>query len=183
MQKYAVRASLIQSAFHIEQIRDSVISKSIPYYNRSSPMLHSWSDAACYSFFTISSSPIDPSFWQKYFELWFVSTNDFIPVLYYPVFVRLGPMGHFEIILFPQQLFLDSKSAIKIIFTESSSNSECWHIFSWHWFCCAVMFGVVSLLSRELVTLTKLSSDLVALCLPTESLFVFGQVSWYLPKV
>ena len=42
-----------------------------------------------------------------------------------------------------------------------------------HGFSCAVMFGVVSLLSRKLVTLMKLSSTLVGFGLPTLFLVLF----------
>ena len=38
-------------------------------------------------------------------------------------------------------------------------HSGCWHIFSWHWFSYAVMFGVISILSRKLVTLMKSSKQ------------------------
>ena len=61
-------------------------------------------------------------------------------------------------VLLPQQWFLDSNSTIYASFTESSFHSGCWNIFSLHWFSCAVIFGSVSLLSRNLVTqIIKLS--------------------------
>ena len=42
-------------------------------------------------------------FWPKDFELWFITPKDFIPLLYWPVFVRLGLLRPFDIALFPQR--------------------------------------------------------------------------------
>ena len=56
--------------------------------------------------------------------------------------------------------------------------------FPLHWFRCAVMFGAVTLLSRKLVTLAKLSSDLaVAFSRPALSLILFDPVFWCLKTV
>ena len=86
--------------------------------------------------------------------------KDFIPLLYCPVFLRLGPLEPFDTVLLPQRQFVDSNSTIEARFTESSPLCGCWHIFS-HWFRCALIFAVVSLLLHKLVTLMKLSSALV----------------------
>ena len=63
------------------------------------------------------------------FELWFFSPKDFIPLFYCLVFVHLGPLEPFDIVLLPQQWFL-SNSTPWASFTESSLYSRCWCIFS-----------------------------------------------------
>ena len=105
-------------------------------------MLYGWYDIGSCSSLINSSPYIDPSIWQKESELWFVSLKDFIPLLYSPVFVRLG--------------LLNSGSLTAILpyspASQSSLHSGCWHIFSRYWFSCAVIFWDVSLLSRKLMT-------------------------------
>ena len=141
-----------QFALHQVQIPDFASGKSPPCHKRHSAMLYKWCDTVrggCNPF-TNSSLYI----WPKDFELWFVSPKDFIPLLYCPVFVHLGLLEPFDIVLLPKQWFLDGSSAMWANCTEFSP-SGCWQIFfffSWHCFSCAVMFGEVSLLSHELVT-------------------------------
>ena len=60
-----------------------------------------------HQFFAAHSPPIR----AKYFELWFVGRKDFIPLLHYPFFVPLGLMKPFDIVLLPQQRFLDNNPA------------------------------------------------------------------------
>ena len=93
---------------------DFAIGKSPPlsHHNRYSSRLYDWCDTGGCSFFTKSSQNIDLPIWSKDFKLWFVSPDDFILLLYCPVFVCLGPLEPFNIILLPQQWFLDSNSAI-----------------------------------------------------------------------
>ena len=117
---------------------------------------------------------IDSLIWPKDFELWFVSSKDFYPLLNCPVFVRLDSQEPFDIALLPQHGFLESNSSIEARFIGYSTNSGCLHIFSRRWFSCATMFGAVSLLSRKLM---KLSSALVASGQPTLLLALFCPVS------
>ena len=71
-------------------------------------ILYSWSHCSL----TYSLSHIDPPILVQDFELWFVRPEDFIPLLYCPVFMYLGLLGPFDIVLLPQQRFLDSNSAL-----------------------------------------------------------------------
>ena len=120
MLQYTVIADLIQFALHLGQIPGFAISKSPLNHNRASSMLYGWYDTGNYSSFTNSLPHIDPPIWAKDFGLWFVIPKDFIPLLYCPVFVCLGPREPFDIVLLPQEWFLDSNSAIEANFTESS---------------------------------------------------------------
>ena len=128
-----------------------------PHHNRPSPMLYGWCDTGGCSSFTNSLPHIDPPIWPKDFELWFVSPKDFILILYCPVFACLGPLGPFDIVLLPQQWFLDSNSSIQANFTEFAPHNGCWHIFSQHWFSCAVIL-VLSGFFHASWRLWKLSS-------------------------
>ena len=158
MLHHAAIASLIQFALHLAQISDFIIGKSSLHHNRASSKPYSWCDIGGCSSFTNFSPHIDPPIRAKNFQFWFVNPKDFIPLLYYPVFVCLGPLESFDFILLPQQWFLDSNSAILASFKVFS---QWMSFFSLHWFSCAMVFGAVSLLSCKLVTLMKLSSKLV----------------------
>ena len=162
MLQYIVIAVLIQFAFHLVQIPDFAIGKSLPHHNRASCMLYVWCDTGGCSSFTNSLLHIDLPISPKGFELSFINPKDFIPLLYSPVLVCLGPLKPFDIVLLPQQWFLDRNSTIEASFTEYLPHSGCWYIFfPWHWLRCGVMFGALSLLSCKLVTLVKLSSALL----------------------
>ena len=63
--------------------------------------------------FTNSLTHIDLHIWPKRFKLWFISPKDFIPLLYYPVFLHHGPQEPFDIVLLPQQWFLDCNQFFK----------------------------------------------------------------------
>ena len=121
-------------------------------------MLYRRCDTGESRFFTNSLPHIDPSIWAKDFELWFVSPKDFIPLLYCSIFVRLGYWSLLTLFFLSQQWFLDSNSAKKASFIESSSYGGCWHIFSQQCFSYTEMFGAVSLLSNKMMTLMKLFS-------------------------
>ena len=136
------------------------IWQSPPQHNRAFFMLYGWCDTESYSSFINSLPYIDPLIWVKDFNLWFVSLKEFILLFYHPVFVHVGRLKPFDIVLLPQQWSLDSNSAINASFIESSPHSGCWQFFSWYWFSLVVMFGAVNLLSHKLVM--KLSSALVA---------------------
>ena len=77
-------------------------------------MVYSWYDIGGYISFTNSLPHIDPPIWSKDFEPWFISPKDFIPLLYCPVFERLGPLEPFDIVLLPQQWFFESNSTMVI---------------------------------------------------------------------
>ena len=174
MLQYAVITSLIQFALHLMQIPDFAISKSPPYHNRDSSLLYGWCDTGGCCSFTDSSSTytllFDPKIWN------------FIPLIDRPVFVRLVPLESFDIVLLPQQWFLDFNSIIQTSSTELILTADIdTSFFSWHWFSCAVMFGAVSLLSPKRVTLMKLSSALfVVFSLLALLLVLFYFVFWYL---
>ena len=161
MLHYAVIAGIIQFGLHLVQIPNFAIGKSPSPYNSAFSMICSWCDTGDYSPFTNSSPYIGPPIWPKDFKLWLVSPKDLIPLLNCPALVCFGSLELFDIVLLYQQWFLDSKSAIWASFPESSPHSRYWHIFSRHCFSCAVMFGAISLLSRRLVILMKLTSALV----------------------
>ena len=94
-------------------------------------MLYGWYDAGGCRSFTNSLPHIDPPMWAKDFKLWFVSPKDFITLLYCPVFVHLGKLEPFEIILLPQQWLLDSNSAIYIYMEENHHHHH--HIVPLAW--------------------------------------------------
>ena len=126
---------------------------------------------------------IDRLIWPKDFELWFISLKDFISQFYSPVFVCIGPLEHFGIVLFLSSGFLTAilpykPASYSLLFTVDVDT-----FFSWHWFGCAVMFGAVSLLSHKLVTLMKLFSPLVAFGIPTVLFVLVFTVSWCLLTV
>ena len=126
-------AGLIHFALHLVQITDFTITKSpLPthtHYNRASSMFCGWFDTGSCGSFTNSLPHIDSPIWAKDFELWFVSPKDFILQDYCPVFVCLGSLEPFDIVLLLHQWFLDRNSAIYANFSESSPNRGCWHIF------------------------------------------------------
>ena len=112
MLQYDTITGLIQLPLHLVQIPDIGIGKSLPHYNQASSMLYGWCDTGACSSFTNSSPNIDPPIWAKSFEFWFISPEEFIPLLYCPVFVHLGPLDPFDIVSLAQQWFLDSNSTI-----------------------------------------------------------------------
>ena len=112
MLQYAMIAGLIQLALHLVPIANFAISKSPLLHNRASSMLYGWCNTAGSSSFTNSSPHIYPPIWVKDFELWLVSSKDFIPLLYCPVFVRLDQLEPFHTVFLSQQWFLDASSAI-----------------------------------------------------------------------
>ena len=86
--------------------------QSPQHHSRTLNMFYGRFETGGCSSFNNSSLHTDPPIWPKYFELWFTSPKDFIPLLNCPVFVCLGPLEHFDIILIPRQNFLDWNSAI-----------------------------------------------------------------------
>ena len=86
------------------------------YPSRTPSIFYTWYDTGGFSSFTNFSPNIDLHIWDKDFEIWFVNPKELIPLLYCPVFVRFGPLEPFDIVLLPQQLFLDSNSAIYTTF-------------------------------------------------------------------
>ena len=99
-----VIGGLIQFALNLVQI--------FQHHNKTCSILYGWCDTEGYSSFTNCSLHIDPPIWAKDFELLFVSPKDFIPLFCCPIFARLGPPEPFDIVLLPQQWFLDSNSFI-----------------------------------------------------------------------
>ena len=99
MLQYALIVSLIQFALHLKEIPDFAICNC--HYNRASSMPYVWCDTGGCSSFTNSSLHIDPPIWAKDFKLWFISPKNFIPLLYCPIFVYLGPLEPFDILLLP----------------------------------------------------------------------------------
>ena len=81
---------------------DFSIGKSPLHHKRASSMLYGWCDKEACSSFHNSSPHISPPIWAKDFELWFVSLNDFVPLLYYPVFVHLGSLKPFDTVFLYQ---------------------------------------------------------------------------------
>ena len=122
---------MLQYAVITDSICPSLLQlvKAPPHDNRASSMLYDWCDKVGCVSFPNSSLYIDHLIWPKDFKHWFISPKDFIPILYCPVFVCLGPLEPFDIVLLPQQWFLDSNSTIEANFTVSSSHSGCWYIF------------------------------------------------------
>ena len=98
-------------SLHLVQTPDFAICKAPPP-TKIFFMLYSWCDTGGCSSFTNSSPHIAPPIQPKDFELWFFSLKNFISQLYYPVFVCFGSLVLFDIVLFSQQCFLDSNSAI-----------------------------------------------------------------------
>ena len=103
MLQYAVIASLIQFGLQLVQVLDFYYWQKPPtHYKRAS--------------FINSLLNIDPRIWPKDFDLEFISPKNFTPLLYCPAFVHCDPLDPFDIVLFPQQWFLDSNSTIKASF-------------------------------------------------------------------
>ena len=140
MLQYAVKPVRFNLSFTWYKSPNLQMAKAPTHHNRPSSMLHGWCDTEGFSSFTNSSLHVDPPYLTHRFWTRFVSPKDSIPLLYWSVFKRLGPLEHFDMVLLPQQWFLDSNSTILASVTESSPHSGCWHIFSRHWFSCAVMF-------------------------------------------
>ena len=118
------------------------------HHNRASSMLCSWWDTGGCTPFTLSLSHVDRPIWPKVFELWIIS----IPLLYCPVFVRLGPLEFLKLFCFHRSGFLTdilpySPASQNLLLTLDVDV-----FFSRYWFICAVMFGAVSLLPHKLVT-------------------------------
>ena len=106
MLQHAVVAGPIPFALHQVQIPNYATGKIPLHYNRAFSMFYGWWDTGGCSSFTNSSPHIDPPIWLEVFELWFVSPKDFISLLYCPVFMHLGPLDTFDVVLVPQQWFL-----------------------------------------------------------------------------
>ena len=105
MLQYTVIASLIKFAIHLVQIHNFAIGKSSQHQNRASSMLYNWYDTMGCSSFPDSSSLLGLPIWLNDFELWLIGPKDFIPLLFCPVFVPLGQLEPFDIVLLPQQCF------------------------------------------------------------------------------
>ena len=82
MLQNAVITGFIQFTLHLVQILNFAIGKSPTHHNWAYFMLYSWSDWESCSSFTNSLPHIDPCIWPKDFELWFISSKSFIPLLY-----------------------------------------------------------------------------------------------------
>ena len=175
MLQYALTSGLIQFTLHIVKFPDFTIGKSLLYHNRSSFMLYDWYDLRGCSSLSNTSLPMDPDYLTEIIRT-LIHPSKGVPSC--PIFASLGPLEPFDIVLLPQQWFLDSNSAKHVRFIRSSTHSGCWHIFSRHWFSCAVMFGAVNLLSHRQVTLMKLFDALVAFSQSTLLLVLFCPISW-----
>ena len=108
---------------------------------RASSMLYDWWDTGGCSSITNSSLHIEGPIWSQRFRTFFVSPKSFIPGLCCRVLVHIGLLEPFDIVLLPQQWFLDRNSTTWASFTESSPNRRFWRIFSRHFFNFAVMQG------------------------------------------
>ena len=117
-----VTPSLWQYAIHLVQIPNFVIGRSFCIITEPRPYFMVGLIQGGCSSFTNSSQHIEP-IWPQDLKLWFISPKDFIPLLKwvklhkdwtidYPVFVQLDPLKPFDIVLLPQQWFLDSNSTI-----------------------------------------------------------------------
>ena len=95
------------------------------------------------------------------FEIWVIYPNDFTPLLYFSVFVRLGLLGPLTLFFFHNSSFLTAILSYRPTSQSFFQTVDIDTLFSWHGFSCAVIFGAVSLLLRKLMTLIELSSALV----------------------
>ena len=130
--QYAMIVCLLHFALHLLKILDFTIGKS-PLTITAPPPCFMFGVIQDSSSFIHSLQQRDTPIWLNFFGLEFVKPKDFTPIAYCPVFVGLGPLEPFDIVLQPQQWFLDSNSAIYDSNTELSLQSGCWYIFSKHW--------------------------------------------------
>ena len=98
--QYAVIASLIEFALHLVQIHNFAISESPLHHNKNFTMLYAWCETGGYSSFT-NSLLHWPPIWPKEFKVYFFNPKVFISLLCCPVFVHLGPLKSFDIVLLP----------------------------------------------------------------------------------
>ena len=151
------------------QIADfAIIGKIRPHYNRASSKLYGWYNTGGGSSFINSSQHLDPPIWPT---IWIRQSRRL-----YSTVQSMCALVHLNLLtLF---CFLDNDFLTLILLYKPASQSllvavDVDTIFSWHWFSCAVMLGAVSLLSRKLLTLMKLSSTLLAFSLPALFLTLF----------
>ena len=112
-------------------------------------MLYGLCDTRGCRSFTNSSLHKEPPIWPKDFKHWFICQKDYSTDLLSSLWVP-WPTGDFWHCFAPLTLF--SWQQFCHIGQLQSSHSGYWHFFSQYWFCCTIMFGAVSLLSRKLVT-------------------------------
>ena len=170
----------IQFALHLVQIPDFAIGKCLPLHYRAPFMLYGWCDTGGYNFVTKFSQRLNPPILAKYFELWFVSPKNFIPLSSICTPWPTGAFWHYfassPVVSWLQFCHIGQ-------FHRVFSHRRCWQIFSRHWSSCAVIFGAISLLWRKL-WLMKLSDALVvAFGLQALDLVLFCPVSWCLLTV
>ena len=154
--KYSVIARLIQFSFYQEQIPDLQQTKSLNTII-AHPLLYRCCNTGDSSSFTNFTSHVDPAIWAKDFELWFVSAKEFFLLLNWQVCALT------DWSLFRSFFFLNSAFLVEILPYRPAPQRlflivDVDTFFSRHWFSWAVMLRAISLLSRKLVTLMKLSS-------------------------
>ena len=160
------------------QIFDFGICKSPPththtHHSRSSFMFYGWWDTDGCSSFTNSSLHVNPRIWPKDFELWFVRPKDFIPMVYFPVFVLLVSLEDFDIVLLPQNCFLTAilpcmPASLTLLLTVGAK--------TFFRDICSLVRWCLEQFCPESWWLTKFSAVLVAFGL---LLTLFCTVSWY----
>ena len=93
MLQCAMIADLIHFSFTWRKSPTLQLTNLTRYHYKASSMLEGWCDTRGCSSFTKSSLLIDPPIWFQFnsdFKLWFLSSKDFILLLYCSVFPRLG---------------------------------------------------------------------------------------------
>ena len=132
-------------ALHLMQISDFVKAPHMITENLPCLTIGGIQGGGCSSF-TNSSLHIDFFHLTQRFRTLIHSTALFSS------FVHLGPLEPSDIVLLPQQCFLSAILLYRPVSQCLLLTVDVNTFFSRHWFSCAVMFGVVSLLSCKLVT-------------------------------
>ena len=141
MQQFAVIANQFAVHLAFQLARAPPHTHTHIHHNRASSMLYGWYDTGGCSSFPNSSLHIDLPIWPKDFELCSLNPNDFIPLLYCPVFVCFLTLFCFLNSGFSTTILSYRPASQSLLLTVNADT-----FFSRHWFNCGVMFRAVSLL-------------------------------------